>query len=53
MPISKEYIQDLHDRADIEEVISSYVSLKRTGRNLKGLCPFHSEKTASFTVFPD
>ncbi len=34
-------------------MISSYVSLRRTGKNLKGLCPFHSEKTPSFTVFPD
>lgn len=51
--ISKEFIQDLHDRLDIEDVVSSYVSLKRTGRNFKGLCPFHNEKTASFTVYPE
>ena len=51
--ISREYVQALHDRIDIEDVVSSYVSLKRTGRNLQGLCPFHNEKTLSFTVFPE
>ncbi|MBQ7599493.1 MAG: DNA primase [Clostridia bacterium] len=39
-------------RCDIETLISSYVNLKHTGSNLKGLCPFHSEKTPSFTVYP-
>ena len=39
-------------RNDIESLIGSYVSLKRAGSNLKGLCPFHSEKTPSFTVYP-
>lgn len=53
MKISNEFIEDLHDRLDIEDVVSSYVSLRRTGKNLKGLCPFHSEKTPSFTVFPE
>ena len=51
--ISRDYIQTLHDRLDIEDIVSSYVSLKRTGRNLQGLCPFHNEKTPSFTVFPE
>ncbi len=51
--ISRDYIQALHDRLDIEDIVSSYVSLKRTGRNLQGLCPFHNEKTPSFTVFPE
>ena len=46
-------IEDLRYRCDIESVISSYVSLKRAGSNLKGLCPFHSEKTPSFTVYPE
>ena len=40
-------------RVDIETTISSYVNLKRAGRISKGLCPFHGEKTASFTVYPD
>lgn len=46
-------IEDIRFRCDIESVISSYVTLKRTGSNLKGLCPFHSEKTPSFTVYPE
>lgn len=45
-------IEDIRYRCDIESVISSYVTLKRAGSNLKGLCPFHSEKTPSFTVYP-
>lgn len=45
-------IEDIRYRNDIESVISSYVSLKRAGSNLKGLCPFHSERTPSFTVYP-
>ncbi|MBQ4066537.1 MAG: DNA primase, partial [Clostridia bacterium] len=43
-------IEDLKYRNSIEDVISSYVTLSRSGSNLKGLCPFHSEKTPSFTV---
>ncbi|MBR4206245.1 MAG: DNA primase [Clostridia bacterium] len=46
-------IDDIKFRCDIESVISSYVTLKRTGANLKGLCPFHSERTPSFTVYPE
>lgn len=46
-------IEDIRYRCDIESVISSYVTLKRAGSNLKGLCPFHSEKTPSFTVYPE
>ncbi len=45
-------IEDIRYRCDIESVISAYVTLKRAGSNLKGLCPFHSEKTPSFTVYP-
>ncbi len=40
-------------RNDIESVISQYVNLKRRGKNLVGLCPFHNEKTPSFTVYPE
>lgn len=46
-------VQLLKDIADIAEIIGEHVSLKRAGTNLKGLCPFHSEKTPSFTVNPD
>lgn len=50
--ISKETIEQVLLRNDVETVIGSYVSLRRAGSNLKGLCPFHSEKTPSFTVYP-
>ncbi len=50
--ISKETIEQVLMRNDIETLVGSYVSLKRAGSNLRGLCPFHSEKTPSFTVYP-
>ena len=50
--ISKETIEQVLMRTDIATLIGSYISLKRAGANLKGLCPFHSEKTPSFTVYP-
>lgn len=50
---SDEFIQQLRDGNDIESVISGYVDLKRRGKNLVGLCPFHNEKTPSFTVYPE
>ena len=53
MAFSDEFLEELRDRNDIEGVISSYVNLKRQGKLLKGLCPFHNEKTPSFTVYPD
>lgn len=49
--IPREIIEEIIHRNDIEDVISSYVTLKRAGSNFSGLCPFHSEKTPSFTVF--
>ena len=52
MLIPKEVIEDIRARNDIVDLISSYVTLKRAGSNYSGLCPFHSEKTPSFTVFP-
>lgn len=50
--ISDEKIQEVRERADIVEVISSYLTLKKAGANYQGLCPFHSEKTPSFSVNP-
>ncbi|GAB4325173.1 MAG: hypothetical protein Kow0059_21070 [Candidatus Sumerlaeia bacterium] len=52
MGISPAYIDDLRSRLDIVEVIQAYVPLKQSGANLKGLCPFHQEKTPSFMVSP-
>ncbi|MBI2166210.1 MAG: DNA primase [Chloroflexi bacterium] len=46
-------IQEIKGRADLVEVVSSYVSLHPSGKNFKALCPFHAEKTPSFYVFPD
>ncbi len=50
---SESFLQELRNKAPIEDVISPYVSLKRNGRLYRGLCPFHNEKTPSFTVFTD
>ncbi len=50
---SDDFIQQIRDNNDIESVIGSYIDLKRRGKNLVGLCPFHNEKTPSFTVYPE
>ena len=51
--IPHEYIEELTRRTDIVELVGSYVQLKRKGRLYGGLCPFHSEKSPSFYVYPD
>ena len=53
MAIPEEVINEIKYRNDIETVISQYVNLKRRGKNLVGLCPFHNEKTPSFTIYPE
>ena len=53
MAISQDYLQELSQRTDIIELVSGYVQLRRRGRTYTGLCPFHSEKTASFVVYPE
>ena len=50
--ISEQIIEQIRSTADIIEVVSGYVQLKKRGRNYFGLCPFHGEKTASFSVSP-
>ncbi|MCE9536027.1 MAG: DNA primase, partial [Nitrospirae bacterium] len=50
--ISEDVINQVRDRVDIAEVVGHHVSLTRAGQNLKGLCPFHQEKSPSFTVSP-
>lgn len=52
MALSDSFLQELKLKTDIEDVISTYVTLKRRGATLVGLCPFHNEKTPSFTVYP-
>ena len=51
--IPPEVINDIQERCDIVELISSYIPLKKAGRNFKATCPFHNEKTPSFMVSPE
>lgn len=51
--ISEEIIQKIKEQSDIVDIISEKVELRRAGRNFTGLCPFHNEKTPSFSVSPD
>lgn len=52
MTFDTDFLQELKYKTDIVDVISRYVTLSKRGSNYVGLCPFHSEKTASFTVYP-
>ena len=51
MLIDRQVVDEIRSRADITEIIGSYVTLRRAGSNFSGLCPFHNEKTPSFFVF--
>lgn len=53
MALSSFFLQELKSRNDLSEIAASYVNLKRRGKNLIGLCPFHNEKTPSFNIYPD
>lgn len=53
MPLPDGFLQELKLRNDMTEVASSYVNLKRRGRNMVGLCPFHGEKTPSFNIYTE
>lgn len=52
MALPESFLDKLRSRTEIEDIISGYVQIKQRGKNYVGLCPFHSEKTGSFTVFP-
>ena len=53
MPVNESFLQELKYKTDITDIVSTYVSLKKRGATLVGLCPFHNEKTPSFTVYPE
>lgn len=53
MPLPDDFLEELKARSDISDIASTYVTLKRRGRNLVGLCPFHGEKTPSFNIYPE
>ena len=53
MRLSPDTIDEIRNRADIEDIVSDYVSLKRKGKDMWGCCPFHNEKSPSFHIRPD
>ena len=53
MAFDQSFLDELTARCDIVDVVSRYVQLKRSGANYFGLCPFHNEKSPSFSVSPD
>lgn len=53
MALPDDFLQELKSRSDITDVVSSYIDLRHSGRTYSGLCPFHSEKSPSFHVYPE
>ena len=53
MSIAESVIQDIANRLSLVDIVGSYLALQKRGGRYWGLCPFHSEKTPSFTIFPD
>ena len=53
MAFPPEFLREVGERNRIEDVAASYVNLRRRGKNLVGLCPFHNEKTPSFCIYPE
>ena len=53
MALPELFLQELKMRNDMAEVASSYINLKRSGKNFTGLCPFHNEKTPSFHIYTE
>ena len=53
MRLSDDFISEVKYRNDLGELAASYMQLKRRGRNLVGLCPFHGEKTPSFNIYTE
>ena len=51
MPLNESFLQELKYKTDIEDIVSTYVSLRKRGNTSVGLCRFHNEKTPSFTVY--
>ena len=51
--IPQELIDEIREKANIVDIVGQYVQLKKTGKNYSGLCPFHNEKTPSFSVAED
>lgn len=52
MAFPPEFLRELEDRSRIEDIAGNYVRLRRAGKNMVGLCPFHNEKTPSFNIYP-
>ncbi|WP_085832244.1 DNA primase [Clostridium merdae] len=53
MALPDDFLQELKSRSDITDVVSSYIDLRHSGRTYSGICPFHSEKSPSFHIYPE